>query len=305
MKVYFPNTAIKKSCSFFLALMMFPFFVQSQSKSVKPAVKPIKNIVKTPVVNNKIVIKTGSFSLVKTPEFIKAAAGGTILYDVIYIPFYITGSTPKKDMPVKLNIKSYSKTNSMLFVTSSGPLANDTETIQKEQFDGTTKLISIPVRVVYNGPIDMDAEAYIKIDGQDNEYYKVAFGSEVKKDNAGEKITDVAPVNTTGVAKATITLLDSVSTFTLDTIRPNTANSYQVKLFLKLGRGLAKDSVLNVSIKPVQPLQNLELPAADQKVTIQIDKDDWNDAADTVVNKYVEVLVQQKTLAKDEQGSSN
>lgn len=289
----------------FFALIVPASIARAQKSTTIRA--PVK--AKTSVVNNKIIIGKGDTNAFETLTNIPTTGKPSIWYSVINVPFIISGSIPKNNISVKLKIISYTPVSPQ-FLTQTGPSASDNEVILKNQFDGTTKTIYIPVRITFNNPAEMSGEAYIKIDNQESEYYRINFDSPSDKTPPETTATGsktplqvkTARVKNAAVSTKPVTLLDSTSTFTLDTVRPNVINSFPVKLYLKLGkRAVGKDTVLNLVVSPIQPLQNLVLPAADQKLQVKIDSADWNDTTDVNVDKTINLQVQQMALVKSEQ----
>ncbi|WP_143013810.1 hypothetical protein [Mucilaginibacter sp. OK268] len=294
-------------CLFLIFALPTSVVLAQQPTTVKAPVekKATKPNAVVPAINNKIIIGSGYINAFQTLTNIPTTGKPSIWYSVINVPFIISGGVPKNNIPVKLKIISYTSASPQ-FLTQTGPSASDNEVILKNQFNGTTKTIYIPVRITFNNPAEMSGDAYIKIENQENEYYRINFDSPSETTATNNKTSSpikIARAKNEAVGTKPVTLLDSTSTFTLDTVRPNVINSFPVKLYLKLGkRAVGKDTVLNLAIKSDQPLQNLQLPDGDQKLKVKIDSADWNDTTDVAVVKTIDLQVQQTALVKSEQG---
>ncbi|WPU97673.1 hypothetical protein SNE26_16725 [Mucilaginibacter sp. cycad4] len=255
---------------------------------------------KTPV--NTVTIAPGPVNAIETAvDYTAPAAGASgTLYSVIDVPFVIAGPMPQKDVSVKLTLQSFSPANPQ-FLTSSGVSQTDNEVIPRELFNGSKKVITLPVRIRFNGVPDMGGDAYIKIDKQDKAFFKVTFDKPLTAPDNRKAGSGAKKANTAANVKSSqpIALVDTASSFDLDTLRANSITTIPVTLYLMLAKGVGKSGDFNGAIKPLAGLQSLELKSSTFKV--HIDSTDWDEAADIVITKNIEVDVKQTALVTQAQ----
>jgi hypothetical protein len=202
---------------------------------------------------------------------------GSKNYSLIPLKLIVSGKKPKNYINAKLVIIDYSGLGIVFANSNSTKLSIK---LNKSYFKGSKDgdPVDTIVQIIYTIPSDK-GNAYLSINSKSKPQY-LALNFSKPQDNL-----------------KSITLNGkSDTTFTLDSIKQNSSNTYTVNLKFALAKGTAKEVPLEWSIKPDMPLQNLNL-STDDHIKIKIDSDDWNSKKDTIVIKQVSFTVMQTALS--------
>ncbi len=295
MKQYLPQKSLSKKTGLLCALMLCILGANAQKKAVSTAKKHRTAVVKTNAGTYQIDVATGG--TFATPDKAPAIAieADSKLYSTVFIPLNISGKTSLAEVPVSLTINNSYTDVAPVFENGT------TKTVVKiaqNKFTGKNATIYVRVVLLLKKYPDVNGGfAYIQVDKRKS-YHKLSFcdctpgPGDVKE--PGDKIPKTG--TSTLVSKKAITLLDSTTTFTLDTLKPNFVARVTINLYIQLPKGIGKDTALNVIVKPVQPSPDIVLSDINQK--IQLSSDDWNETKDATVIKTFAVGVQQTSLLK-------